>query len=300
MVWGEPGTNGQHAYFQMLHQGTDVVPVEFILVKRQPSAMACADLHAKLLANCLAQAQALMLGKTPPRRRAEAPTASAHARRRRSRASRLPRQPAEHDLLLERLTPRALGALIALYEHRVFTSGALWGINSFDQWGVELGKALCARLLPLLEGGAASSLPADSTRRRPDCCAGCAPDDDAALAALPQVRAADHHAGRQHAGRQRRDRRLLLLARERGESASRCRTRRREAPRTGSSSTSSDIEHELSWTALPRADADGDALESRRIEYLKLQRQAPAITEVVWIDPDGPRAAAHLAPGDGC
>ena len=158
VVWGEPGTNGQHAYFQMLHQGSDVIPVEFIAV-RQPDH-GHADLHHKLLANCLAQSQALMLGKTADEAAQEkVPTASATidpqvlARHRRFSGNR-----PSTTLLLERLTPRALGALIACYEHRVFTSGAVWGINSFDQWGVELGKALCNALLPRLESGDASGL----------------------------------------------------------------------------------------------------------------------------------------------
>jgi glucose-6-phosphate isomerase len=153
VVWGEPGTNGQHAYFQMLHQGTDVIPVEFIAVKRATHAHR--DLHAKLLANCLAQSQALMLGKTTEQAQAEkAPTASATldagtlARHR-----TFPGNRPSTTLVLDELTPRSLGALIALYEHRVFTSGALWGINSFDQWGVELGKALCNELLPRLDSG---------------------------------------------------------------------------------------------------------------------------------------------------
>jgi glucose-6-phosphate isomerase len=150
VVWGEPGTNGQHAYFQMLHQGTDVIPVEFIAVKTPSHPWA--GQHHKLLANCLAQSQALMLGKTAAVAATEkAPTAS---------ASIAPEVLAQHrsfpgnrpstTFVLEALTPRSLGALIAMYEHRVFTSGALWGINSFDQWGVELGKALCNQLLPRL------------------------------------------------------------------------------------------------------------------------------------------------------
>jgi len=158
VVWGEPGTNGQHAYFQMLHQGTDVIPVEFIAVKHPTHEHA--DLHAKLLANCLAQSQALMVGKgTDAALLESAPTAS---------KSLDPLTIAKHrtfpgnrpstTLLLDRLTPRSLGALIALYEHRVFTSGALWGINSFDQWGVELGKALASDLLPRLASGDTAGL----------------------------------------------------------------------------------------------------------------------------------------------
>ncbi|MFG6446910.1 glucose-6-phosphate isomerase [Roseateles sp. BYS180W] len=158
VVWGEAGTNGQHAYFQMLHQGTDVIPVEFIAV-RQPYygdapqgelRQRLDDQHRKLLANCLAQSQALMQGKSTAQARGEAaPTASPTLdpdvlARHRSFPGNRP----STTLVLDQLTPRALGALIAMYEHRVFVSGALWGINSFDQWGVELGKALCNSLLP--------------------------------------------------------------------------------------------------------------------------------------------------------
>ncbi|MEO3692618.1 glucose-6-phosphate isomerase [Roseateles paludis] len=170
VVWGEAGTNGQHAYFQMLHQGTDVIPVEFIAVKRpnhghggEVGALLL-DQHRKLLANCLAQSQALMQGKSAAEARAEkAPTASASLdpdvlARHRSFPGNRP----STTLLLEALTPRSLGALIALYEHRVFVMGALWGINSFDQWGVELGKALCNRLLPRLESGDATGLDAST------------------------------------------------------------------------------------------------------------------------------------------
>jgi glucose-6-phosphate isomerase len=156
VVWGEPGTNGQHAYFQMLHQGTEVVPVEFILVK-QP-AHGQADLHAKLLANGLAQSAALMLGKTTEDALVEkAPTASQRlgaltvARHR-----TFPGNRPSSTLLLDALSPAALGALVALYEHRVFTAAAIWGINAFDQWGVELGKALCNQLLPRLTDPARS------------------------------------------------------------------------------------------------------------------------------------------------
>jgi glucose-6-phosphate isomerase len=158
VVWGEPGTNGQHAYFQMLHQGTDVIPVEFILVKTP--AHEHADLHAKLLANGLAQSQALMLGKRTADARAEkAPTASATLDRDvLARHRTFPGNRPSTTFVLDRLTPRALGALIAMYEHRVFSSGAVWGINSFDQWGVELGKALASDLLPRLASGAAAGL----------------------------------------------------------------------------------------------------------------------------------------------
>ena len=173
VVWGEPGTNGQHAYFQMLHQGTDVIPVEFILVKHPTHGLS--DLHGPLLeqlerqhimllANGLAQSQALMQGKSTEQAKSEkAPTASKEldaltlARHR-----TFPGNRPSTTFVLDQLTPRSLGALIALYEHRVFTSGALWGINSFDQWGVELGKALCNDLLPRLATGDVAGLDAST------------------------------------------------------------------------------------------------------------------------------------------
>ena len=168
VIWGEVGTNGQHAYFQMLHQGTDVIPVEFIAVKtaNYGSDLApvlkpmLADQHRKLLANCLAQSQALMQGKTTEQALAErAPTASqALDALTLARHRSFPGNRPSTTLVLEALTPRSLGALIALYEHRVFVSGALWGINSFDQWGVELGKALCSALLPRMDNGDVSGL----------------------------------------------------------------------------------------------------------------------------------------------
>ena len=172
VVWGEAGTNGQHAYFQMLHQGTDVIPVEFVAVKTPcyraegiaelPEGVRAglADQHHKLLANCLAQSQALMLGKSTDEAMGEsAPTASkaldaATVARHRTFPGNRP----STTLLIDRLTPAALGALIALYEHRIFTSGALWRINSFDQWGVELGKALCSQLLPRFATGDTAGL----------------------------------------------------------------------------------------------------------------------------------------------
>ena len=123
VLWGEPGTNGQHAYFQMLHQGSDVIPVEFVAVKSPRHELP--GHHALLLANAVAQAQALMLGKSD---------AGGH--------KNFPGNRPSTFLLLDELTPASLGALIALQEHRVFVSGAIWGINSFDQWGVELGKVL--------------------------------------------------------------------------------------------------------------------------------------------------------------
>jgi glucose-6-phosphate isomerase len=139
VVWGEPGTNGQHAYFQMLHQGTDVMPVEFIAV-REP-AHTLADHHPQLLANVLAQAQALMLGQED---------AGGHRHFTGNRPSTM--------LVLDRLDPASFGALIALYEHRVFCAGAIWGINSFDQWGVELGKVLARDIAPRFASGETAGL----------------------------------------------------------------------------------------------------------------------------------------------
>ncbi|MBS0453603.1 MAG: glucose-6-phosphate isomerase [Proteobacteria bacterium] len=143
VLWGEPGTNGQHAYFQMLHQGTDVVPLEFLAVR--DAAHDLPGHHPKLLANALAQAQALMQGKKD---------AGGHRNFPGNRPSTF--------FVLERLTPESLGAFIAMYEHRVFTSGALWGINSFDQWGVELGKVLAKDIEPRLTSGDVAGLDAST------------------------------------------------------------------------------------------------------------------------------------------
>jgi len=172
VVWGEPGTNGQHAFFQMLHQGTEVIPVEFILVKqasyRAPASLSPAlrslldQQHHMLLANGLAQAQALMWGKTAEEAARETvPTASRElAPEVIARHRTFPGNRPSMTLLLDEVTPRSLGALVALHEHRTFVSGALWGINSFDQWGVELGKAMCKELLPRLSSGDTAGLDA--------------------------------------------------------------------------------------------------------------------------------------------
>ena len=143
VLWGEPGTNGQHAYFQMLHQGTDVVPVEFVAVKTPRHDLE--DLPALLLAKVLGPAQALMLGQHDP---------GGHRDFTGNRPSSF--------LLLDELNPASLGALIALQEHRVFVSGAIWGINSFDQWGVELGKVLAKVIAPRLRSGDATGLDAST------------------------------------------------------------------------------------------------------------------------------------------
>ncbi len=143
VLWGEPGTNGQHAYYQMLHQGTDVVPVEFIAVKKARHSLPTH--HELLLSHVLAQAQALMVGKAD---------AGGH--------KHFPGNRPSTFLLLDDLTPASLGALIALQEHRVFVSGSIWGINSFDQWGVELGKVLAKDVQARLANGDTSGLDAST------------------------------------------------------------------------------------------------------------------------------------------
>ena len=139
VLWGEPGTNGQHAYFQMLHQGTDVVPLEFMAVKKPTHSLK--DHHEWLLANVIAQAQALMLGQAD---------GGGH--------KHFPGNRPSTFLLLDELTPASLGALIALQEHRVFVSGSVWGINSFDQWGVELGKVLAKDIHARMASGDVTGL----------------------------------------------------------------------------------------------------------------------------------------------
>ncbi|MGQ0711260.1 MAG: glucose-6-phosphate isomerase [Rhodoferax sp.] len=164
VLWGEPGTNGQHAYFQMLHQGTDVVPLEFVAVKTPRHPLP--GHHPMLLANALAQAQALMVGKRDTAAATQGSTVgdvdeamgmatgAGHKHFTGNRPSTF--------LLLDDLTPASLGALIALQEHRVFVSGSLWGINSFDQWGVELGKVLAKDIEPRLASGDATGLDAST------------------------------------------------------------------------------------------------------------------------------------------
>ena len=154
IVWGEPGTNGQHAFFQLLHQGTRLVPADFLAAIHGDDGLG--DHHAKLLANLLAQTEALMVGKTEAEARAELTRAGMDEAR---IAALLPHKvfPGNRPsttILFDRLDPRTLGSLLALYEHRIFVQGVIWGVNSFDQWGVELGKQLAARILPELSAGA--------------------------------------------------------------------------------------------------------------------------------------------------
>ncbi len=155
IVWGTPGTNGQHAYYQLLHQGTKLVPADLIGFLQPLNPLP--EQHDMLLANLIAQAEALAFGKTAQEARDEG----------------LPERQVAHRtfegnrptnvMLLARLTPGALGALVALYEHKVFTQGAIWGIDSFDQWGVELGKALALRVIPELQGADEPTLGHDTS-----------------------------------------------------------------------------------------------------------------------------------------
>jgi glucose-6-phosphate isomerase len=144
VVFGEPGTNAQHSFMQLIHQSPKPVPVDFILVARPDHPYA--DSHRKLLANGLAQAEALLRGKTRDEAAAETPALAAHRE--------FPGDRPSVTILLPHLDAHTLGQLVALYEHKVFTLGALWGVNAFDQWGVELGKQLANAILPELEAGA--------------------------------------------------------------------------------------------------------------------------------------------------
>jgi glucose-6-phosphate isomerase len=157
-VWGEPGTNGQHAFFQLLHQGTDVIPVEF-LIAAESHEPDLAVHHNLLVANCLAQSAALMKGRTQEEAAAQLKIAGKSA----AEVERLaPHRVFEGNrptltIAYRKLTPYVLGQIIALYEHRVFVEAAIWDINPFDQWGVELGKELATGLLPVVEGRAPSA-----------------------------------------------------------------------------------------------------------------------------------------------
>jgi glucose-6-phosphate isomerase len=155
IIWGEPGTDGQHSFYQLLHQGTKLVPCDMIGFCRPLSPLA--GQHDLLMANLFAQAEALAFGKTAEELKAEG-----------SPDFQTPFRVTEGNrptnvILADRLDPATLGSLIALYEHSVFTQGAIWAIDSFDQWGVELGKALASRIIPELEHGAEPKLSHDSS-----------------------------------------------------------------------------------------------------------------------------------------
>jgi glucose-6-phosphate isomerase len=155
VVWGEPGTNGQHSFFQLLHQGTSAVPCDFIVFARSLNPLG--EHHDLLVANVLAQAEALAFGRTAEEVRAEG-TPEALVPHRTFEGNR-----PSTTIMAEVLTPFALGALVALYEHSVFTQGTVWSIDSFDQWGVELGKALAQRIVPELQADAEPDLRHDAS-----------------------------------------------------------------------------------------------------------------------------------------
>lgn len=162
VIWGNVGTNAQHAFFQALHQGTDVVPVEFIGVVKPAHALR--ENHDALLANMLAQGAAFALGKTFDEALAEATTGTDAERRALAAQRTFPGNRPSTTILLDALTPESLGALLALHEHKVFVQGLLWGINAFDQWGVELGKTLAKAIEPVLAGSADGARLDPSTR----------------------------------------------------------------------------------------------------------------------------------------
>ncbi|MGB6974518.1 MAG: glucose-6-phosphate isomerase [Terracidiphilus sp.] len=155
IYWGEPGTNGQHSFYQLIHQGTNLIPCDFIAFTHTLNALG--KHHDILIANVFAQTEALAFGKTPEQVKAEGTPEWLVPHR--VFAGNRP----SNTIMAERLTPHVLGTLVALYEHAVFTQGTVWQINSFDQWGVELGKALAQRIIPELENAAEPGLSHDSS-----------------------------------------------------------------------------------------------------------------------------------------
>jgi len=158
IVWGEPGTNGQHAFYQLIHQGTDIVPCEFLLAARGHD-VGLEHHHHLLAANCLAQSEALMRGRSidEATRRMSAQGLSGAERDRQAAHRVFPGNRPSTTLIYPQLTPEIFGQIIALYEHRVFVEGVVLGINSYDQWGVELGKELAKTLEPMVTGAASAS-----------------------------------------------------------------------------------------------------------------------------------------------
>jgi glucose-6-phosphate isomerase len=155
IYWGEPGTNGQHSFYQLIHQGTRLIPCDFIAFAKPLNVVG--RHHDMLLANVFAQTEALAFGKTPEQVKAEG-TPDWLVPHRVFEGNR-----PSNTLLAERLTPETLGKLVALYEHAVFTQGVIWNIDSFDQWGVELGKVLAQRIIPELESPSEPKLEHDSS-----------------------------------------------------------------------------------------------------------------------------------------
>ena len=152
IIWGQPGTNGQHAFYQLIHQGTKLIPCDFLAAAQSQNPLG--DHHTLLLSNYFAQTEALMKGRTPGEARAELAAAgySGAELERLAAAKTFPGNRPTNSFLYPRLTPGTLGSLIALYEHKIFTQGAIWDVNSFDQWGVELGKQLARDILTELRG----------------------------------------------------------------------------------------------------------------------------------------------------
>jgi glucose-6-phosphate isomerase len=155
IYWGEPGTNGQHSFYQLIHQGTRLIPCDFIAFVHPLNVLG--PHHDMLLANVFAQTEALAFGKTPEQVKAEG-TPDWLVPHRVFEGNR-----PTNTILAEQLTPEALGKLVALYEHSVFTQGTIWNIDSFDQWGVELGKALAQRIIPEIESKTEPALKHDSS-----------------------------------------------------------------------------------------------------------------------------------------
>jgi glucose-6-phosphate isomerase len=156
VYWGEPGTNGQHSFYQLIHQGTKLIPCDLIGFGQTLNPLG--SHHDILMSNVFAQAQALAFGKTAEEIRAEGLVSEAVVPHK-----VMPGNRPTNVILAERLTPFALGTLVALYEHSVFTQGTVWGIDSFDQWGVELGKVLAKQIIPELTSDAEPELAHDSS-----------------------------------------------------------------------------------------------------------------------------------------
>ena len=163
VLWGEPGTNGQHAFFQLLHQGTRLVPVDFLLPIQSHNPVG--NHHSLLMANCFAQSEALMRGKTEIEAKAEltAQGLSGEALEQLLPHKVFSGNRPSNTLLFQQLDPHTLGMLIALYEHKVFVQGAIWNINSFDQWGVELGKQLAGTIADEIQNAVETSSHDSST-----------------------------------------------------------------------------------------------------------------------------------------
>ncbi len=164
IIWGEPGTNGQHAFYQLIHQGTDVIPADFLIAANPHESLP--PHHAKLVANVLAQSEALMLGKSEEEVVAElkAQGLDKAAIKALTPHKMFPGNRPSNTIMYSMLTPETLGSIVALYEHKVFVQGTIWGINSYDQWGVELGKQLAKALLPKVEEAVSSKTHDASTR----------------------------------------------------------------------------------------------------------------------------------------